>query len=481
MTLRNRFALIAATLGLTMVLVACGGSSLQLSGSPSGTFSNASLSGAYVFAINGTNQNGFLTVAGRLQADGNGNITSGTEDLNSGSGVFTNLPLNGTYSVGADGRGVATLISSTAVITLDFVLISSQHGLISRFDNNSSASGTLDLQSAATTSPQGQFAFNLSGIDASGGPVGSVGTISPDGAGNLGAGIQDINDNGTTNLNLALSGFYTFNSATGRGTAALTTSSGTLSFAFYVIDSNHLKLIETDTVPVLAGDVFRMQPAPSNASLAGSYAFTLGGSAGGGPFVAGGVLTADGNGNVTGGAEDLNSNGTIVQNLATTGNYAIASSGRGTLTLNNSAGASNFVVYPTTGGLQMLQTDTTPVSNGVALAQQGSAFSTATLSGDYGFNLTGVGSGGEIDSIAKVSAGGNGTLSGAVDFNIVGTLFQGLALNGTYTLAGNGRGTATLRSSSGTQTLIVYAVSSNRLLFIEVDSNLVATGELDQQ
>jgi hypothetical protein len=51
---------------------------------------------------------------------------------------------------------------------------------------------------------------------------------------------------------------------------------------------------------VLAGDAFRQQGLFSNATLSGAYAFTLGGSSSQGPFAAGGILTADGNGNIMG-------------------------------------------------------------------------------------------------------------------------------------------------------------------------------------
>jgi hypothetical protein len=45
-------------------------------------FSNVSFSGAYVFNFIGTDQDGVFTLAGRFEADGDGNLTNGLQDLN---------------------------------------------------------------------------------------------------------------------------------------------------------------------------------------------------------------------------------------------------------------------------------------------------------------------------------------------------------------------------------------------------------------
>jgi hypothetical protein len=467
----------------TLILAGCGGSGVKFAPNPNGSFSNSSLKGNYAFSFTGTNQFGFLTVAGTLQADGNGNFTSGVEDVNSGGGVFTNVPVVGNYNVGADGRGTATLASSVANISLDFVVISSQRALIIRFDNNSSASGTMDLQDVSAFNAaalQGSFAFNLSGIDANGRDLQQVGTFSTDGAGTITGGVEDANDNGTVSSNLTVSGSYSVGAA-GRGTAVITTPNGSSNFAFYVVDANRLKLVETDNVPVLGGDAFRQQGGFSNASLNGGFAFTLGGSRGSNPLVAGGVFTADGNGNITAGVEDING-GSVTQNLVfTNSTYSIVGNGRGTLTLNNSTGTFHFVIYPSTGGLQMMEVDSTVLSSGTAFAQQGSNFSTGSLTGNFGFNLTGVNSGGEFDEIAQLATNGSSNWSGAVDLNNNGGLSLGLAASGSYSLGSNGRGNASISTSAGRMNFLIYAVSNSRVLFIEADSSAPAVGSLEHQ
>ena len=267
----------------------------------------------------------------------------------------------------------------------------------------------------------------------------------------------------------------------GRGILTLNTVLGTLTFAFYVVDSNRLKLIEIDNVPVLAGDAFRQQFPQSTGSVSGPLAFTLGGAASSGiPFVVGGVLSTDGSGHVTSGTQDINNNGGITQNVAITGTYSVGADGRGFLTLNGSSGTTNFIIYPTTSGVQLVQVDVGESSIGTAFSQSG-PFSTSTVSGTYGLNLTGVLGNNEIDSTAQFSADGSGHLNGAMDVNNGGALLPNLSLSGNSSISANGRGTGQLNSSFGPQNVIFYAINSSRVLFIEVDSDIVAVGELEHQ
>src|SRR5215467_8464064 len=151
------------------VLTGCG-SSRTLAGGSVGSFTNASLSGTYAFTLSGTNAGGVFAVAGSFTSNGNGVITTGTEDINSPGtvGVLLNQPLTGTYAVRPDGRGTATLNSGSTTFNLDFVLINTSTGLTIRFQNTGTASGTLDLQnSSAFNLPalNGSFAFTVSGVD----------------------------------------------------------------------------------------------------------------------------------------------------------------------------------------------------------------------------------------------------------------------------------------------------------------------------
>jgi len=477
--------------GLAVGLAGCGtggSSSAGLAPVPKGSFTNANFSGAYAFALTGTDflTNGFFSAAGALQADGKGNIVSGTEDINDSGSVLTGLPITGVYSVGADGRGVATLYASVGSIDLDFVLLSGgQHGLVIRFDEVSSASGTLDLQDSTAFSAAalaGQFAFNLAGVNASANVLNTVGSFSADGVSALNGGLQDTNTDGVFKPASAFTGAYTV-AGNGRGTATFPNASNVQqNFVFYVVNANHLKVIEMDSAQELSGDAYRQQGTFSNATLSGPFAFTLSGASTLGPYVAGGLFTADGNGNVTGGVEDVNNGGNVKQSLSLTGGYSLASSGRGTLALSNTAGTFNFVFYPTVSGLQIMETDSNPLASGSGFAQPAGTYSTASLQNDYGFNSSGASGLGQVDTEALLSVSGSGRFTGAGDFNVGGSLSQGLAFDGPYTMAANGRGTATLTSTAeGGQSFALYAVSPSQVLFIETDSGQVSEGAMLQQ
>ena len=63
--------------------------------------------------------------------------------------MFANLGITGKYTISADGRSTATLFSSLNPINIDFVLVSGQHALVIRFDNDATASGTMDPQDSS--------------------------------------------------------------------------------------------------------------------------------------------------------------------------------------------------------------------------------------------------------------------------------------------------------------------------------------------
>ncbi len=479
----KHLTLFIATTTFLILLAGCGGGNSPTFPPPQGGFANANLNGAFAFSYTGSDARGFLAVAGSFQADGSGYVTSGMEDINSGFGISANAAVTGTYVVRADGRGSATLNSPAGNTTIDFVLVAGGHALVTRFDAAASGSGTIDQQTASAFSNAalaGTFGFSLFGIDSVNNPAASAGSFTMDAAGNITTGVDDLNDNGVIITNHVLTGSAPV-AGSGRGTATLNTAVGTMTLAFYVVDTTHLKFAEIDAGTALGGDAFRQQGPFSNATVAGPFAFTVAGAdVLNGPFAAGGVLTSDGAGNVTSGVEDFNDSGILTSNLSLTGTYSVAASGRGTLALTTSAGTFNFIVYPSTGGVIALEIDNRFVTGGMAL-QQTSTFSNGSLQGAYGLNFTGASSIGELDSIAQFTADGASALNGIVDLNNTGSITFGQALKGNFSVAANGRATMALQTPLGTQNNIVYLVNANRAIFVELDSTLVAAGELRHQ
>ncbi|MGA2424122.1 MAG: hypothetical protein ABSG07_08975 [Terriglobales bacterium] len=491
--------LIALTAISSLFFMAACGSSNSLVPPNNNGFTNGNLSGTYVLSISGTDITAdtfsFFAIVGTITADGNGNITGGTVDINDpdlgGTGVFLAQTVSAnTYNISPDGRGTGTLVTPVATFGLDFVLTSGGHGLITRFDGGGSGSGTLDLQGSATQSSLASLAFSLSGANAGVNPAGDVGTVGAftlnTSTGLVTTGIQDFNfDNssaGLTGLPIATTSSLVLTSGT-NGTAALTTSGpfGSLAFDVWVIDSTHLKLIETDTSSGLAlsGDAFTQQTS----FTAGQLAFTVGGAdVDGDPVAAGGFVTTDVNGDLSAGLEDYNNAGTPGTVQPFTGNCNTFAGGRCQLALtaftNGLAVNLEFAAYPSSGGVLLLEDDSAGILQGAAFAQTATSF---TVPGDFGLNLSGANPDGEVDDIAQFNAttavAPSTNMTGLLDENNIGNpTLSDLALSGYYTPdpTADGRGSITvpnIGTNIGTLNLEYYVVDASTVVFIDVDSN----------
>lgn len=491
MSVRKGIALLLALSALTF-LPACGGggSRVIVVPPPSGAFSNSSLSGTYVFSISGTDANSttssFFAMVGSITADGGGNITGGSVDINDPNigGFFPAQAISPTtYSITPDGRGfISKLVTPSGTFGLDFVLTSKSHGLISRFDALGSGSGTIDLQTSTSQSSLQSLAFSLSGTDATSAfLLGSVGAVTLDASGNVTSGTQDFNEGGSSagmaDLPITPTGSFLVLSSGNSGTATLISSFGTLKFNVWAVDSAHLKLIETDTTAVLAGDAFTQQTSVA----AGNLAFTLAGAdSTGNALVAGGLVTTDGSGNFTNGLEDFNDGGVIGTQPTFTGTCTAFTAGRCQLSLtgfsNGTAQAFVFAAYPSSAGIQLLEVDSLGQLQGAAYAQTATAFTTGQ---GYGMSLSGT-NGLEVDDIAEFTAG-TSNITGIIDENDLRAPLAPVALTGTYTpdSPADGRGSISVPSAKtfiGTLNLEYYVIDSSTALFIEGDQSQVAVG-----
>ncbi|HKT49300.1 MAG TPA: hypothetical protein VJV96_03335 [Candidatus Angelobacter sp.] len=482
MRCKRLFVVVAGALFCTF-LAGCGGSSNNPT--PQGGFTNANLNGTFAMSFSGTDANGFFAVASMITVDGNGHITSGVLDINEAPTPITNASVTGTYVVRADGRGVMGLTGPAGNFNLVFVIVANNRALVTRFEQSAVGSGSLDLVNSSafsTAALAGTFVFNLSGIDIAQNSLATVGSITTNSTGTVTSGVQDQSDNGAILTNNPITSGSIQVASNGRGTASITTAAGPQNFAFYVVDANHIKLVETDSLPALAGDAFRQSGTISAASLTGPFAFTVAGNdVAAGPFAAGGVFSSNGSGTITSGIEDFNDAGSPIQNVALAGTYSIDPSGRGTATITTATvGTLTFAFYPTTNGVQLIETDTGLVVSGAAFPQTG-ALSTATLQGAYGLNYTAATLNGELDTVASINANGTGHLTGIMDANNVGSTSTGTALNGNYTIDATGHGPLTLTSGLGQQNMAIYAISNTRALFVELDTDIVAAGSVEHQ
>jgi len=505
-------------------------------------YSDHSLHGPYAFSYSGNDQNGFLAVAGSFVSDGQGRIISGVEDADSFlTGVATQVPISGTYTVGPDGRATAKLNTGRGIETWQFVLASTQHAQLIRFDTNATGGGTIDQQNvdALTNSPtvlSGFYVFGLLGADASFNPLGMAGKFSADGTGVIPQTntILDVNDNGIASggaiitNDRTLSGNYHFDPAfpdTGRGLLTLTSATtGMRQYAFYAIDTTRAHVIEIDTESAsVAGDMFSA-PAESANLADGNFVFTGGGNilvntgTAMAPvlvptaYASGGVLVSSG-GSITGGVFDANGGGTY--NGGPTINscaYTVdGSTGRIDVKLptenaacTSPAGSNlgEFAVYPTSlGTAVMLEIDANALSSGVAYQQCNpqanpapAACSTGlTISGgSIATGLTGQGIFHNSSTSYQQDAEGQITLTtgitgGNLDINIFSAVFTADPVTSSGSSIGvpaaNGRGTATIVASSpaATYNLIYYLIDDNTALLLDKDTTRVAIGAISRQ
>lgn len=524
MSLHSKVSVLVVAL-LSVLLAGCGGGDTNPSNPPvpppGASFSNASLNGTYVLSFTGydrTNFNSsFFAIVGTLTANGSGGFTAGNLDVDDpalGAAlqtgyVFTHVPASGSYNVTADGRASGTisvtLEGTTVQFGLDFVLTSSSHGLVSRFDSNGSGSGSLDLQAAdiPQSALQGSYSFGFSGVDSTiGNWLATVGSFTLDANGSITAGLQDFSDNGNSvNLQaLALQGSLVAGAPASALLVTNATGFGALRFDAWVIDATHIKFIETDSMAYLEGDAYVSTGATAFPS--GTLVLsTAGADAGWGSFSAGGLLTSDGSSLITGGLEDINDEGDVAQAPSVTGSFT-ATGPRTQLVLSGiynggwsssyvTTGNYTFAAYPYSGGVMLLEIDngagSTPgIAGGNLYVQSDTALNTAA---GYGLNLTGGNINGEVDLIAQLTTNG-GSVSGLYDVNNFGYELTDASVGGggVYSVGPNGRGTIQFsalqtndNSFIGALNLTFYVVDSSTAVILETDSQQSATGILELQ
>ncbi len=479
-----------------LALVDCGGGTTSASGPGLGPGTNNSmLHGQYAFSFAGqsTSRQGqtvSVFAVGTFTADGNGGITSGMEDANSGTGGQT-YNFIGKYSVGSDLRGTAILSGLPVCSEWQFTMMNSSHALMTCFDTLNAGSGSIDIQDPtafSTAKLTGNYVFGMSGIGINQSAAGIAGDWTMDGLGGITRGELDSNDGLSILQDTPLSGSYTV-AANGKGTLQLNSSAyaATQNFVFYVVNANDLKVLENNvfssTAPLLSGEVFQQAPGPySLTSLSGGYVFTLGGIDSSGLAAGtGGVFTADGNGTISGILDD-NDAGSPALSVPYTGTYGVGANGRALLTFS----FLQVAAYPAYNGtLQLIELDGNGVSSGMAKVQTGAPFTTASLSGNFAFNWTGTLNPNSLgafpteeDITGQLTADGNGNLGGTLDVNSSSNLIQGLPIAAsTYALQGsNGYGSAGVNTSAATFNMHYYQADANTALFLDIDNSRVLVG-----
>lgn len=451
------------------------------------TFGSGALIGQYSFALTGFASGQPFSEVGSVQFDGTGGIVGGTEDR---AGQATPITITGgSYSADPLGRVTATIHTSSGDETWQVTLITHSHALAMRADS-AIASGDLDLQNTAQfgLTFNGNFSFQLAGRSASAIPVSAmVGALVFDQLGNITSGVVDSNDGGVVSVNVAATGTSTAaSSSNGRGTLSLSSTLGTQTFAYYVVDSTTAKLVETDASHSLAGNLALRTSSTVNAgNFTGSYGFIFAGANSAGAVGDGGTFVVDVNGNITNGIFDIGTDTAFTPGSLSSGNFAVADpvTGRTVVTMNVGATALQYVVYPPdpNGQLAFLEIDSNNVTTGHALHQTGTVTGVSSFSGQFGFLA-----GETTNSLQRTISGIVALASsptGVLDLNDGGTVTLDTAIQtSTFSVtSSSNRGSLKLQAGTYQGTYATYVVDASTVLLMETDGKGVLTGIIQKQ
>jgi hypothetical protein len=465
-----------------------------------GSSSNiAELQGDYAFTFNGiTGGPGYGVVfaaVGRFTADGNGNLTNGEVDTNGiGTGaVLSAQPFTGTYTIGADHRGVMTL-DIPGGARLAFAMKADGNAQFIEIDaaGGTGTIGSGSIEKADTTAYSsakiiGDYAFGVAGMDANNNRAAFVGRFTSNGAGVFTDGAADANDSaGSYPASIVTENYTVTDTTAGRGSISLAMVVGlaqrNLNFVFYIVNGDKLFAMRSDAVnsssPLLNGVVFRQQiPSGgfSNVSLNGASVIYLtglsvcGSAPGPAPNVFIGLLAADGNGGVNL-TFDQNCGGVATAGIGEVGTYNVASNGRTSIL---AGGAAAIAYLSDVNTLFLMGTDSS-VLFGPGEPQSATLFANNQLNGAYAGLASSPAAFGVTEFSGEFSADGaspNGLMTGAEDIGTSGGTQSGVAFTAKYSLpssATNGRGSMTVKSGSGGNA-IVYMISPAKFVAVSSD------------
>lgn len=457
---------------------------------------NADLNGNYAFTFNGMSGNGSVSSAfasvGRFTADGAGNLTNGELDTN---GVGTDValvaqPFTGTYSIGADHRGVMTFTIGSSTTRLAFAMKADGNAQFIEFDAAGGAgrlgSGSIekaDSTAFGTARITGDYAIGVAGFDNGNNRAAIAGRFSSNGTGVLTNAAGDVNAYGTDyQMNFTSANYAVSDTARGRGTMRIAFTFGgvpdTMNFAFYVVNSGKLFVMESDAVststPLLNGVVVQQQVPTggfTNGSLNGNSVIYLTGHSqcgtlAGVPKAVAGLLTTNGGGGLSlTYDENFCSAPNSVSNAP--GSYSVASNGRTAITI----GGYSLVAYLISANRMFLFVSDSNVLFGPAEPQSGGALANSAVAGHFaGVATNPVSFKVNVFSGEFSGDGANptGHFTGAEDISNSNGTVAGTSVAETYSISSsptNGRGTFNFTSPSGGNG-IAYVVSPQKFVVV---------------
>lgn len=331
-------------------------------------FSEQVISGNFVFGFVGSDAQGNrYGLAGQLQMDGAGNISSGVLDSDDGaSGPAPSVNFTGGYSIPVvpapampSGRGTATIsIAGQGTTNYSSYVVSNTELLVMEIDHVAGqgtpiVSGSILKQAGAgsfgSSSLNGTSVFEITALDRSGASntaLSQVGLFITDGSGGLSTN-SDLNAGGTRSQPVSAG---TYSVAT-NGRVTLTNSGlGNSQPVVYLADQNTGFIIGTDLN--VAFGFMQSQSTPQSgsftaASVSGTYA---GGTIA--PVESSAshevdIAIGDGSGSFSSFSSDISSSGGLIQNQSSSKTYSLVMNGRGAIPSSGSPAEIFYMVSPT--------------------------------------------------------------------------------------------------------------------------------------
>jgi hypothetical protein len=500
----SKFWLGPAILSL-VVAVGCGSGGSVILPHPTGNYSDASLSGSYVYQIHGFLIDGeSYREIGVFTADGSGHIAAGSDDFASSSsgGVISNTSsVTGSYSIANDGTGSITLNSTglgsfvqSTQVNLAVTLVSTSKVDLMEGDNFAVGAGDAEVQdsSVAGAAPSGTFVFRLhTELDPQTfAPSSSVGAVTISN-GSVSGGIEDRNrlTGGTSSVSLTGGTF-----SGSAGTASLTDSTNfTANFLYLMVNSGKFVFLLNAAGVVGSGSAELQSGAVGN-GLSGSYAF---GSRGDDSLFNADVATVGqfttnqggiGFGTLTG-IEDVMQEGTYSANVGLSGCMNATSDGRVVITTSSGTACTGTVqqifwmVDPSRAFF--LDSSTSTVEDGTADLQAAASFSASTFKGQFAMVMDGIDIITTAEALARLGTlqfdgSSKLTLSELANNSTSGTVNPG-AMTGSYQVGSNGRIVGSVSNSGGGLDFVIYAVSGSDAYALQVDGNTNTSGLIELQ
>jgi hypothetical protein len=457
-------------------------------------------SGAYSFLFHGFDSGGNVVMAGNFAANGSGLIQGGQLDSNRSGGtlgIFTGSSFTGTYTLGTDGRGTMQWITTNskgAISTTNYLLAMDSNSNIHIIENDTigtpqtHGSGLMKpviSGSLSSASFSGNYVFELDGQDNGGKSEVQVGVIHADGNSLLSPGMFDVNDGGTYNSAVQVSGDFALTSNNDKGILFFTyqipsQTQVVAEFTFYFVSPTDLFFMEispTDATHPRVGGELKLQQAGTvfdATALNGTSVATGTGLDGSNATVLAGLLTGNGS-SVVGVGYDQNDGGTVTLNNAAAGTYIADPSTNGRMVFTGLG--PRFAAAYLTGQNQgvLIGSDPAVTYGGLDAQTPDTSFSSSSILGGYTLsaettldpevlNITG----------QFISLNGNGSMLGILDeVDNDGTPHtdQSVVIP-NYVVATTGRGTMQIGATVGLpSSMVIYVASPSTFRGISTDSN----------